>query len=357
MAATSSSCHALARSRCWPAGGRVSLFGQQQSYSISGSRPEGQAFLLDNGDIQNWWNHGTGSGALGSSLGVDSIGEFQTMTDTYSAQFGGNGSVMNAVSKSGTNAFHGSLYEFLRNSDLDARNFFDGATAPPFRRNQFGVTAGGPVKKDKAFFFVNYEGLRQSLGQTVRALVPDANAQKGISAVQRSPGRLTPARTVWPTSASIPPWPRPSPSTRRPVSSPPTALPMSAGRQPGRQRELSLAALRLHFLRERFDSSSAIFRTSQPTPRPSPPTTSMPTWPEIDSTHSHFVTLQERHIFGANLINIATFQFQSAQRRRNQQHPNPGAQLLAGLGLVGRRSHRQRHEPLGPQASCRIPLS
>ncbi len=88
--------------------------------------------------------------------------------------------MINAVSKSGSNAFHGSLYEFLRNSDMDARNFFDGLKLPPFRRNQFGATAGGPVKRDKAFFFVNYESLRQALGQTQIAFIPDANARNGF---------------------------------------------------------------------------------------------------------------------------------------------------------------------------------
>ena len=104
------------------------------------------------------FNHGTGASVLGTSLGIDAIAEFQTLTNTYGAQFGGHGSVINAASKSGTNAFHGSAFEFLRNSALDTRNQFDKANeAPPFRRNQFGGTIGGPVKKDKAFFFFNYE--------------------------------------------------------------------------------------------------------------------------------------------------------------------------------------------------------
>jgi hypothetical protein len=101
------------------------FYGTQQNYSVSGSRPEGQLFLLDDANTADFFQHGTGSGALGTSLGIDGIAEFQTLTNTYSAQFGGNGAVVNAVTKSGTNAFHGSAYEFLRNSDLDARNFFD----------------------------------------------------------------------------------------------------------------------------------------------------------------------------------------------------------------------------------------
>ena len=147
-----------------------SLYGNGDNYSIAGARSEGEQFLLDNTNVSDFWNHQAGSGALGTSLGIEAIQEFSVLTNTYSAQFGGNGSVVNAVSKTGTNDLHGSAYEFLRNSALDSRNFFDYNTEgqpdkPEFRRNQFGGSLGGPIKKDKLFFFVNYEGLRQALGQ------------------------------------------------------------------------------------------------------------------------------------------------------------------------------------------------
>ncbi len=161
-------------------GGANLLYGTQNNFAVSGARAEGQAYLLDSSDIQGFWAHGSGSGVMGTTLGVEAIAEFSVLTNTYSAQFGGNGAVVNAVSKSGTNTFHGSGYEFLRNSALDARNFFDGTSVPAFRQNQFGATFGGPIKKDKLFFFVNDEELRKSLGQTVVALVPDANAHNGI---------------------------------------------------------------------------------------------------------------------------------------------------------------------------------
>src|SRR5579863_4243131 len=163
-----------------PAGGANLLYGLEANFSVSGARSEGQAYLLDDVDIQGFWAHGSGSGVLGTTLGIEAIAEFSVLTNTYSAQFGGNGAVVNTASKSGTNAFHGSGYEFLRNSALDARNFFDGASVPAFRQNQFGGTFGGPIKKDKLFFFVNDEELRRSLGQTVVALVPDANVHNGI---------------------------------------------------------------------------------------------------------------------------------------------------------------------------------
>ena len=159
----------------------TSFYGKGDTYSIAGGRPEGQAYLLDGTDIVNFFGHGSGAGSLGTSLGIDAIAEFQTLTNTYSAQFGGSGAVVNAVSKSGTNAFHGTGFEFLRNSALDARDFFTtlSHSPPPFRRNQFGGAIGGPIQKDKLFFFFNYEGLRQSLGVENKVTVPNAAAHQG----------------------------------------------------------------------------------------------------------------------------------------------------------------------------------
>jgi hypothetical protein len=148
--------------------------GRAPEYSIAGSRPIGQAILLDDENLQNFWNKGMSS-VMGSSLGVEAIGEFQTLTNTYSAQFGGNGGVINAVSKSGTNTLHGSVYEFFRNGALDARAFIDPAKKPAFRQNQFGGSAGGPIKKDRMFFFVNYEGIRLTQGATKLGNVPECN--------------------------------------------------------------------------------------------------------------------------------------------------------------------------------------
>jgi len=125
------------------------VYGNQNNFSVSGSRPEGIAFLLDNTDISDFFNRGTGSGVAGTSLGVDAIAEFQVLTNTYSAQFGGTGAVVNIASKAGTNQLHGTAYEYLRNNDLDSRGYFDvnstgqPAGPPPYRRNQFGGSLGG----------------------------------------------------------------------------------------------------------------------------------------------------------------------------------------------------------------------
>jgi hypothetical protein len=138
--------------------------GRDQGYSVNGQRAEGQYFLLDGTLIQNYWNNGGGNALVGTSLGVEAIAEFTILTNAYGAQYGGSGAVINQVTRSGTNHFHGTAYDYLRNSAFDARNYFDPLNGPPaFRRNQFGGSVGGPIVSNKAFFFVNYEGLRQML--------------------------------------------------------------------------------------------------------------------------------------------------------------------------------------------------
>jgi hypothetical protein len=162
------------------AAGGNAFFGRQSNFTVSGARPEGQAFLLDNTNIQGFWNRGPGSGVFGTTLGVEAIAEFQTLTNTYSAQFGGNGAAVNAVTKSGTNQVHGSLFEFYRNSKMDAKNYFDVLGKQPFSRHQFGGSLGGPLKTNKAFFFGTYEGINQSRSETRIVTVPDLDARRGI---------------------------------------------------------------------------------------------------------------------------------------------------------------------------------
>lgn len=153
-------------------GAGTPFYGQGQKYSISGARPSGQNYLLDGTDMTSFWNNGPGSGVLGTALGVEAIAEFQALTNTAGAQFGGNAAVINASSRSGTNEFHGSVYEFFRHDALEARDFFD-AERPPYRQNQFGASLGGPIKTNKLFFFGNYEGLRTKKITTASLIVPN----------------------------------------------------------------------------------------------------------------------------------------------------------------------------------------
>ena len=149
------------------------------NFSVSGNRPQQNLFLLNSveytGAAENNMQPG---GASGELLGVDAVREFNVQRDNYSAEFGKHpGGQVIIVTQSGSNQWHGSAFEFLRNNALDAKNFFDQNSAPPFQRNQFGAALGGPIKSDKTFFFANYEGLRQNLHQTSAAFVPDLQSR------------------------------------------------------------------------------------------------------------------------------------------------------------------------------------
>ncbi|MBI4442477.1 MAG: TonB-dependent receptor [Acidobacteria bacterium] len=176
--------------------------------NISGARSDDNVFLLDGTDIADYQNNAP-VGPNGIMYGAGSVREFQVQTNNFSAQYGHSmGGVFNAVSKSGTNAFSGEVFEFLRNSAVDARNFFDVGDVPPFRRNQFGGGLGGPLIRDKTFFHGSYEGLRESRTTTQRPLVPGTNLRQGIL----PDGRRV---QVTPVAASIIPFfPQPTPGGR-----------------------------------------------------------------------------------------------------------------------------------------------
>jgi hypothetical protein len=186
-------------------------FGAQ--LSISGARPQQNNYRLDGVSINDYSNGGPGS-ILGQNLGVDAIQEFSVLTSNYSAEYGKtSGGVVNAITRSGTNTFHGSAYEFLRNSGLDANDFFANAAGQPkpsFRQNQFGVSAGGPIRKDRTFIFGDYEGIRYSKGQTYVATVPSL-AARGLMADGKTPTAAI--------LCSNPPGPDPSnPCSAQPVA-------------------------------------------------------------------------------------------------------------------------------------------
>src|SRR6516165_3799457 len=183
MAARSSNWHCSNRGvNAVNAGGNDPVGGRTPKISINGMRPEQSSFLLDGTDINDVYNKTPGSVA-GVLLGVEAVLEFQVLTNSYSAEFGRSaGGVVNAVTRSGTNQYHGSAFEFLRNSALDSKNYFDPANQhiPPFKRNQFGGVLGGPIHKDQTFFFFAFESLIDRLGVTGVTSVPDLNARNGI---------------------------------------------------------------------------------------------------------------------------------------------------------------------------------
>src|SRR6516162_4569192 len=161
-------------------------YGTGVRFSVSGSRSYANSFLLDGTDINDHAN-GTPGGAAGTNLGVDGVQEFKINTAVSPAEYGrSSGGVISAVTRSGTNSLHGSAFEFLRNNDLDSLGYFDYAShggngsIAPYRRNQYGGSLGGPIKKDRTFFFGTYEGLRQGNGTNISPEVPTAATRQGI---------------------------------------------------------------------------------------------------------------------------------------------------------------------------------
>ncbi len=294
-------------------GAGSTFYGNGQKYSIAGARPSGQAYLLDDQDMVNFWNNGPGAGGLGTALGVEAIAEFQTLTNTYTSQFGGNGAVINASSRSGTNNWHGSVYEFLRNDKLEARNFFDNvikpghttAEPPTFHQNQFGASFGGPIKKDKLFFFANYEGLRRKQVITNVVTVPDVCAHQFLAtaasgacgaavtenanpAVRQSVRNLM---AIYPTPNYIP------------------ELFGATGAASGTGQALvddpnignqNYVLGRIDY--QVSDKSSIFFRYVLDRANRDF-TTNIPYWPEIDRSRDHFVNFEERHVLSPKVVN------------------------------------------------------
>jgi hypothetical protein len=158
--------------------------------SINGQDPRSNVYLLD-GTLQNDFTNGPAGSAAGTALGLETVREFRVETNAYGAEFGRNfGGQINVLTKSGSNRFSGSGYEYYRNDALDARNFFDGPDQPAFWRHQFGTSVGGPLSPDRLFFFGGYEGLHERLGRTVPTFVPDDNARQGLLPNPANPAQL-----------------------------------------------------------------------------------------------------------------------------------------------------------------------
>ncbi len=155
--------------------------------SVHGARPAQNSFQMD-GIYINDAAASAPASAAGALLGAEGIRELRLVTTPFSAEYGrAAGAILTAVSRSGANELHGSAYEFLRNSALDAKNYFDkpDEKIPPLRRNQFGGMLSGPLRPNRLFFLVNYEAIREPRGETTRVVVPDRNSRQGILPSQR----------------------------------------------------------------------------------------------------------------------------------------------------------------------------
>lgn len=178
-------------------------------FTVEGQRPGSNIFLLNGIEYTGTSQlQITPGGVSGQLLGIDAIREFNVLTDDYSAAYGKrSGAQVLVVTQSGTNDLHGDLFEFIRNSDLDAKNYFDQGSIPPFRRNQFGAALGGPLKKNKLFLFGNYEGFRQALALSNVTVVPDNEVRLGelpnaTTGIYSTPANLNPGMlkymSLWP---------------------------------------------------------------------------------------------------------------------------------------------------------------
>ena len=337
-------------------GAQSSFYGREPSYSIAGSRPEGQELLLDGANIQGFWNHGAGNSIIGTSLGVEAIGEFQVLTNSYSARFGGSGSVMNATTKSGTNTFHGSVYDFFRNNVLDARDTFNTTDSPmnPYRQNQFGGAVGGPIKKDKLFFFVNYEGIRRLRGFTLLPTVPDSEARLGVlpacvvnpgSGCDTKPAVALPLNFTSQAIMAIYPTGGVSaveqflPGGKNGVCAFPGQSPQNCGPsgvdqitvnspEPANEDYINtrwdyvLSESNTIFGRYVFDNGSLVDPTVSP----------VGLYPETSQGRNQYVTIGDKKVFSSNLINDARFTFTRSKMRAFVTGENPVLQFFSFYG-------------------------
>jgi hypothetical protein len=292
-------------------GQSATAYGQSTNYSVSGSRPVGMAYMLDNTDIRNAMDHGAGVSVMGTSLGMEAIQEFTILTNTYSAEFGGSGAAVNAVTKSGTNDVHGTAYEYMRNSVLDAKNYFDipSQKKPSFKRNNFGASIGGPIKKEKAFFFFNYEGLRASTGLTSRAVVPTSlpDLYKAGGMTQDSSGQwggsFGPINPIVHRIFSM--YPLAQSASQCPNVAginflPGTGLYCSQEKQIGNE---DYVLGRVDFKLGSRDSLFARFARESAYQILPYVYTQVPGWPEVDHERNQYLTIDEQHMFTPRIIN------------------------------------------------------
>src|SRR5215469_16981813 len=261
------------------------------NFAVSGNRPQQNLFLLNGveytGAAENNMQPGGPSGLL---LGVESVPEFNVLRDSYGAEFGKHpGGQIIIATKSGTNQWHGSLYEFVRNSALDAPNFFDVGGPPPFERNQFGAAMGAPIQKDKTFVFGNYEGFRQDLNQTSVAFVPSlASRAAAVPSIQ-------PLLNLWPTpSASAQDF---------------NGISKVNGSAPQTIRE-DFGTLRFDHIFSARDAASAIYTIDDGGDVTATPANPFST--DILTLREQVLSVEETHTFSPTVLNTARFGYSRA---------------------------------------------
>jgi Carboxypeptidase regulatory-like domain len=267
-------------------------------FSVAGNRPQQNLFLMNGieftGAAENNMQPGGTSQQL---LGVEAVREFNLLRDSYGAEYGKHpGGQVTIVTQSGTNQWHGSAYEYLRNNAFDAPNFFDVASAPPFQRNQFGAAMGGPIQKDRTFVFGNYEGYRQNLHQTSVELVPDAQARADVAPIILTLGLLN----LWPTA---------------PAGAPDFKVSGQDGvaevfLSPIQTVREDFGTARVDHVFSTRDSLMGIYTGDDSSSVTATPFDAFST--DLVSLREQVFSLEETHVFSASVINTARFGFSRA---------------------------------------------
>ena len=284
------------------------------NFAVSGNRPQQNLFLLNGveytGAAENNMQPGGTSGML---LGVDAVREFNVQRDSYGAEFGKHpGGQVVILTQSGSNEWHGAAFEFLRNNALDAPNFFDQGDAPPFQRNQFGASMGGPLQRDKTFLFANYEGFRQHLHQTSAAFVPDAASRAAAVA------NVKPLLNLWPTP---------------PVGAPDFSGIAEVFSSPLQTVREDFGTVRVDHTFSSRDTFSGIYTVDDGddfTATPSNPYSS-----DVVALREQVLSFEETHVFSPSLVNTARIGFSRAAYFFTGE-PTPGTPATSVPGfLVG----------------------
>jgi carboxypeptidase family protein len=282
------------------------------NFAVSGNRPQQNLFLLNGVEFTGAAeNNMTPGGTSGMLLGVDAVREFSVQRDSYSAEFGKHpGAQVLIVTRSASNQLHGTAFEFLRNNALDASNFFDQGSAPPFQRNQFGASLGGPIRSDKTFLFGNYEGFRQNLHQTSVAFVPSLTSRAAAVPSVR------PLLNLWPA-------PAPGAQDFNGISSV-FSSPLQTVRE-------DFGTTRLDHIFSQKDSLAAIYTADD-----SDDFTATPLDPfsaDIVALREQVLSLEETHVFSSAFLNSARVGYSRAGYFFTGE-PTPGTPAASVSGFL-----------------------
>ncbi len=300
-------------------------------FSVAGNRPQQNMFLLNgvefSGAAENNMQPGGTSGQL---LGVDAVREFNLLRDSYSAEYGKHpGGQVSIITQSGTNQWHGSVFEYLRNNALDAPNYFDVGSAPPFQRNQFGGSMGGPIQKDKTFVFTNYEGFRQNLHQTSVTYVPDDSAVKGTFVPLGSgcgpAGSAARAACASEVKSLLNLWPTANGPDNLAAG---TAQYISSPLQTIRE---DFGTARVDHTFSKKDSTTAAYTIDDSGSVTATPFDAFST--DLVNLREQVFSLEETHVFSSNVVNTARWGFSRAGYFFTGE-PTPGSPAAAVPGFV-----------------------